>query len=125
MQLPRTLIFGQPRPDEIGSARRVAQFEETMRALMRCVRIPRIAGERALDQPGPSLHLAGFDIGPTEITKKPPILAPMRRQSLQQRKLLFVMIEPPTKPDEPEDAERQRQRQRIPRELGDMRTNQG
>jgi hypothetical protein len=68
MQLPRLLIFGQPHPDEIGSARRIAQFEETMRALMRCVRISRIAGERALDQSSSDSHFAGFDIGPTEVT---------------------------------------------------------
>jgi hypothetical protein len=51
MQLPRLLIFGQPHPDEIGSARRIAQFEETMRALMRCVRISGLpASERSTNR---------------------------------------------------------------------------
>jgi hypothetical protein len=48
----------------------------------------------------------------------------MRCQFLQQRQLRLVMIEPAAEPDEPEDAERQRQRQRIPRVFGGMGANQ-
>jgi hypothetical protein len=48
----------------------------------------------------------------------------MRCQFLEQRQLRLVVIEPPAEAAQPKDAERQRQRQRVSRVLGDMRVDQ-
>ena len=80
-----------------------------MDALVRRMGIARIAGERAFDQPGPGGHFAGFDVSPTQIAEKPPVVTPVWRQFLEQRQLRLVMIEPPAEAEQPKDAERQRE----------------
>ena len=85
MQLPSPVIIRQPDFEKGGATRRVTGFEKPMDALVRRMGIPRIAGQRTLDQPGPDLDRAGFDIGPPEIAEKPLILAPRWRQFLEQR----------------------------------------
>jgi hypothetical protein len=76
-----------------------------MDALVRRMGVPGISGQRTLDQPGPDLDRAGFDISPPEIAEKPPILAPRWRQFPEQRQLGLVMIKPSTEPEKTEHAE--------------------
>ncbi len=108
MQLARPVIALQPILDKAGAADRISRLEETMDALVRRMSIARIAGERALDQPGPLRYRTSFDVGPAKISEKPPIIVPMRRQLLEQRQLRLVVIAPPAEPQQPEYAERQR-----------------
>lgn len=115
MQLPGPVIIRQPGFEKGGAARRVTGFEKPMDALVRRMGISRIAGQRTLDQPGPDLDCAGFDIGPPEIAEKSPILTPKWRQFLEQRQLGLVMIKPPAEAEKAEYAECEGQRQCVPR----------
>src|SRR5580700_3422534 len=84
-------------------------------ALVRRVSVPRVAGERALDQPGAFLDLAGLDVGPAEIAEKPPIVTPMRRQFFEQRQLRLVMVAPPAETQKTKHPESQGEGERVSR----------
>src|SRR5262249_8985717 len=96
--MPCPVVIRQPILDKAGAIVRVARLKKTMNTLVRCMRVAPIAGERALDQLGPLRDLTGFDVGPAEITEKPPIVAPMRRQFLEQSQLRLMMIAASAKP---------------------------
>ena len=108
VQLALPVIALQPVLDKAGTTDRIARLEETMDALVRRMRIAQIACERALDQPGPFRYLPGFDVGPAEITEKPPVVTLARRQFFKQRQLRLVMIAAPAESQQPEHAECQR-----------------
>src|SRR6266436_8682693 len=98
--MPRPVVAIEPILDERGTAGGVARLVKAVGSLVRCVCVPRVAGERTLDQPGSLRHLAGLDVGPAEITEKPPIVTPMRRQFFEQRELRFVMVAPAAEPQQ-------------------------
>jgi len=102
--MPGSLIIRQPSIEEGRPATFVTGFEEAMDPLMGGMRIAWIAGQRALDQSSPRSDLSGFDIGPASIAEKPPIIAPERRQFLQQRQLCLVMVDPPAESEQPKNA---------------------
>ncbi len=87
---------------------------------MRGEGVARIAFERALDLGGTAGDVAEFDARPAEIGEKPPVVAPMRRQPFEQRQLRFVMVDTAAEAEQPEHAERQRQRQSVARIIGDV-----
>ena len=80
MQMAGALVAPEPIRDERGAALAIAHFEETVRPLMRAMRVARVERERALDEAGPGRDRAGLDPGPAEIPEKPPIFGPVRRQ---------------------------------------------
>jgi hypothetical protein len=77
VQMPRAVVARQPSLEERGAAGRIALLEEAVDTLVRGMGIAGIAGERALDQPRAPRNLAGFDIGPAEISEKPPVVFPI------------------------------------------------
>src|SRR5437667_3771954 len=107
MQMPGSLVPPQPVLDKGAAASRVSQLKEPVNALVRCVGIAWVAGERALDELDPDRDLAGFDVGPAEIAEKPPVVTPMRCQFFKQRQLRLMVIAPSAEAEEPKDAERQ------------------
>ena len=124
VEMPRSVVIFQPCLYKTRTPRCVAQFEETMYALVRRMGVPRVAGERTLDQPGPKGDLACFDVGPTQIAEEPPIVTPIGRQFLQERQLHLVVIALPAEAEEPKDLERQRQGQRVARVFRSMSANE-
>src|SRR6516225_10300012 len=107
VQMTRPIVTLQPVLDKTRAAGGIARLEEAMDPLVRRVDITQVACERALDQLGALRHLPGFDVGPAEVTQKPPIVTPMRRQFFEQRRLRFVMIAAAAEAEQPEHAERQ------------------
>ena len=114
MQLPLPGVVRQPFCEKRSAAGGVAHFEKAVGALMRGMSVPRVAGERTLDERDTGGNVSGLDIGPPQITEEPPVVAPLRRQLLKQRQLRLVVIDPPAEAEEAENTERQGQRQCIP-----------
>ena len=123
MQMPGSGIIRKPGLDKGDTAGCVARFKIAVDTLVSGVSIAPIAGERTLDQPGADGYLASFNVGPAQIAEKPPIIAPERRQFLQQRQLCLVMVDPPTEAEQPKNAKRERQLQSIPRIFQRMRAH--
>jgi len=87
VQLARSVVALQPVLDEADAAGRIAGLEEAMDALVGRMRIVQVAGERSLDQSDSLRNLTCLDVGPAEITEKPPVVTLARRQLLEQRQL--------------------------------------
>ena len=95
VQVSRAVIAFEPALDKAGAVGRIARLEETMGALVSRVGIARVPRELTLDHPGTGRNRTRFYMGPAEIAEKPPVVAPMRRQFLEQRQLRLVLVAAP------------------------------
>src|SRR6266550_2436687 len=121
MQLTLAVVTREPRLDEGGAALGVARLVIAMRPGMRGKGVVWVERQCPLDLMLTGRDIARFDAGPAEIGQKPPILVPFGREPFEQRELRLVVVDAAAEPQQPEDAERGRQRQRVARVIGNMR----
>src|SRR2546430_161532 len=115
MQLTLAVVTGEPRLDKGGAALGVARFVITVRPAMRGKGVVRVERQCPLDLMRAGPDIARLDAGPAEIGQKPPILVPLRREAQEQCQLRLVVVDAAAEPQQPEDTERGRPRQRIAR----------